>query len=304
MNKLLVALYDTQGYTRALAEYFEKKNFLLDSRLFTKAESLNDFMREKKPDVLLLGQDVDRTCLRHLDRVSHLIILSEGNCVSEGREDYPLIFKYQSAEKILKEIFAILEEDTSKESGEPGVIGKVRSRMEVWGIYHLYQAPLTMQQICPEQEDSAKKCLQINMELLSGEDRGRLSEEERGLSEIIFYLKQKNSRLALKLRQLVQFSDGMDHIRPAADFRDLYSLCREDVDRLLTVIAGETGYERVVFDIGFLTDAALYLLYCCDRIYIPKAQCRWEEEQASGLEKLLIKEGLEEVLESIRYIAV
>ena len=142
------------------------------------------------------------------------------------------------------------------------------------------------------------------MELLTGEQHGALSGDDRGLSEIIFYLKQKNERLALKLRQLVQTRNGMDHIRPVTDFRDLYSLCREDVDRLLTVIASETGYERVIFDIGFLTDTALYLLYCCDRIYIPKAQTSWEEEQADGLEKLLVKEGLEDVLESIRYIAV
>ena len=94
MNKLLVALYDTQGYMKALAEYFGKKNFLLASRLFTKAESLNDFLKERQPDVLLLGQDVDRTGLKHLDHVKQLVILSEGNCVSEGREGYPLIFKY------------------------------------------------------------------------------------------------------------------------------------------------------------------------------------------------------------------
>ena len=54
MNKLLVALYDTQGYMKALAEYFGKKNFLLDSRLFTKTESLNDFLKEREPDVVLL----------------------------------------------------------------------------------------------------------------------------------------------------------------------------------------------------------------------------------------------------------
>ncbi len=301
MNKLLVALYDTQGYMKALAEYFGKKNFLLASRLFTKAESLNDFLKERQPDVLLLGQDVDRTGLKHLDHVKQLVILSEGNCVSEGREDYPLIFKYQSAENILKEIFAILEEGTPKESG---IAGKMCGRTEIWGIYHPYQAPPTMQQICPEQGDSGKRCLRISMELLGGEEYKDLSGDDRGLSEIIFYLKQKNERLALKLRQLVQQSNGMDHIRPVTDFRDLYSLCREDVDRLLTVISGETGYERVIFDIGFLTDTALYLLYCCDRIYIPKAQSLWEEKQANSLERLLVKEGLEEVLESIRYIAV
>lgn len=301
MNKLLVALYDTQGYMRALAEYFGKKNFLLESRLFTKAESLNEFLKEKQPDVLLLGEDVDRSSLRYLDRAGHLVILSEVNCVSEGMGEYPLIFKYQSADTILKEIFAIME---GKENYHSAIGKSVCGPTEVLGIYHLYGAPLAVHQICQERGELPEKCLFVNMELFDGGRNGSRAagEDSRGLSEMIFYLKQKNEKLALKLRQLVQQREGIDHLDPAADFRDLYSLSREDVDRLLTVLANETGYERVIFDIGFLTDTALYLLYCCDCVYIPKARNSWEESLADGLEKLLIREGLEEVVENIHYV--
>lgn len=304
MNKLLVALYDTQGYMKSLADYLGKKNFLLDSRLFTKSDSLNIFLKDKSPDVLLLGQEVDRTCLKYLDRVKHLVIMSEGNCMSEGGEDYPLIFKYQSAEKILKEIFRILEE-TDKDI--PGAVKIAHGQTEFLGIYRPYGASFPVQRICPEKEEGGKRSLLVNMEILNGlsRDNGLSGQEEhRGLSELIFYLKQRNEKLALKLQNLLMQWESMDYVGPVEDFRDLYSICRDDVDRLLAMLTNETGYERVVFNVGFLTDASLYLLYCCDRIYIPKAQSLWEENQKNALERLLVREGLEDVIESIRYVAV
>lgn len=90
---------------RSLADYFGRKNFLLDSRLFTKLESLNEFLKDRQPDVLLLGEDVDRTGVKYLDRARHLVIMSEGNGVAEGGETCPLIFKYQSAERSCRKFF-------------------------------------------------------------------------------------------------------------------------------------------------------------------------------------------------------
>ena len=304
MNKLLVALYDTQGYMKSLADYLGKKNFLLDSRLFTKSESLNLFLKDRNPDVLLLGQDVDRTELQHLERAKHLVIMSEGNCMSEGGEDYPLIFKYQSAENILKEIFRILE-GTEKEI--PGAVKIRHGQTEFLGIYRPYGANFPVQRICPDKEEEEKKSLFVNMEILSGLSRNKSrsgQEEYRGLSELIFYLKQRNEKLALKLKNLLMQWENMDYVGPVEDFRDLYSICRDDVDRLLAMLANETGYGRVVFDVGFLTDASLYLLYCCDGIYIPKAQSLWEENQKNALERLLLREGLEDMIENIHYVAV
>ena len=128
------------------------------------------------------------------------------------------------------------------------------------------------------------------------------SAENSGMSEVIFYLKQHSEKLAAKLRRMITQCNGMDYLGAVEDFRDLYTLCREDVDRLLSLFAHETGYERVVFDVGFLTDSSLYLLYCCDRIYIPRAQSRWEEQRRAALERLLVREGLEEVIDNIQYV--
>ena len=285
----------------AMADYFGRKNFLLDSRLFTKLESLNEFLKDRQPDVLLLGEDVDRTGVKYLDRARHLVIMSEGNGVAEGGETCPLIFKYQSAEKILQEIFQILEEG---EGASSVTATKTGGQTEFIGIYRPYGAPVPLQRLLPEVKDRRQSIL-VDLELFGEEQqvmKAAGSAENSGMSEVIFYLKQHSEKLAAKLRRMITQCNGMDYLGAVEDFRDLYTLCREDVDRLLSLFAHETGYERVVFDVGFLTDSSLYLLYCCDRIYIPRAQSRWEEQRRAALERLLVREGLEEVIDNIQYV--
>ena len=172
------------------------------------------------------------------------------------------------------------------------------------GIYRPYGAPGPLQRLLPEVKDRRQSIL-VDLELF-GEGQQVMkaagTAENSGMSEVIFYLKQHSEKLAAKLRRMITQCDGMDYLGAVEDFRDLYTLCREDVDRLLSLFAHETGYERVVFDVGFLTDSSLYLLYCCDRIYIPRAQSRWEEQRRAALERLLVREGLEEVIDNIQYV--
>ena len=297
MKKLLVALYDTRGYMKSLTEYFARKSFLIESRLFTKKESLADFLKEHSIDVLLLGQEVGICQLPYLEHAGQVIIMSEGDLVAEYSE-YPLIFKYQSAEKILREIFRIVSPEEDFPTEERGCI----SHTEFVGIYRLYGEPLSGETKNFVMRDTNKKSLFINLELLDSINTPQSMEGIRGMSEVVFYLKQHSSKLSFKLRALIQQWEGIDYLCPVEDYRDLYSLCREDIDRLLAVLANETEYERIVFDIGFLNDSALYLLYCCDSVYMPAAHSSWEENQKQAWERLLVREGLEDVLNIVQYI--
>lgn len=295
-------MYDVQNYMKALAEYLGKKNFLLESRLFTSQESLVRFLKEHSVDVLLLGQGVEIDFLTGQKQVGQIIILSEGDLVQEG-QGYPVIFKYQSAEKILREIFQIVDQKGT-EATVP--FRDSASSTEFLGIYRPYGEAFGLHWIFTGEENPDQKNLLVNMELLSGlslpEGEGK-PVESRGMSELIFYLKQPQEKLSLKLRPLIRQWEGVDYLSPVEDYRDLYSINREDVDRFLSVLDRETDYDRVIFDIGFLTDASLYLLYCCDRVYMPRTRNEWEENQKNALEQLLRREGLGEMLEHIQYIS-
>lgn len=300
MKKLLFALYDKTGYMNSLWEYFSSKNFLLESRLFTKEESLRKYLENHRPDVLLLGQEVSAAAGGFKQYAENIVVLSEGNLVSEGEEEYPLVFKYQSGSAILREIMGMIGEDGEVSAAS---LTEMAGHTEFLGIYRPYGDPIPLQRVFCVKGGEEKKSLLINMELLSGLETGKEENRERGMSEIVFYLKEKNEKLAVKMASLIRNWEGIDCLYPVQDYRDLYSLNRDDMDRLLSVLANETEYERVVFDVGFLSDSALYLLYCCDRIYIPRAKNTWEENQKSAMERLFVKEGLEEMMESIQYVS-
>lgn len=301
MKKLLFALYDVQGYMKLLTDYFVKKTFLFETHLFTRQESLMEFLKGHSLDVLLLGQEIEICRLQYLHHAHHVIIMSEGDMVSECQE-YPTIFKYQSAEKILREIFRITAQD---ETELPVSVCGYRGHTEFIGIYRPYGEMLPVERFFLTEDGEEKKILFINMELLSGFHRQENAAEEeiRGMSEVIFYLKQQQDKLSLKLRSLIRQEQGADYLYPVEDYRDLYSMNREDMDSLLSVLANETEYGRIVFDVGFLSDSSLYLLYCCDKVYIPQARSDWEENQKDALEHLLMREGLGEMLDSIHYIS-
>jgi hypothetical protein len=229
----------------------------------------------------------------------NVVVLSEGNMVSEGSEEYPLVFKYQSGSAIFREIMEMI----GKEGEVSAASLTEAAHTEFLGIYRPYGDPIPLQRVFSVKGGEEKKSLLINMELLSGLETGKEENRERGMSEIVFYLKEKNEKLAVKMAALIRNWEGIDCLYPVQDYRDLYSLNRDDMDRLLSVLANETEYERVVFDVGFLSDSALYLLYCCDRIYIPRAKNTWEENQKSAMERLFVKEGLEEMMESIQYVS-
>lgn len=301
MKKLLFALYDMTGYMKALAEYFGKKSFILESRLFTKQESLTQFLEKHRPDVLLLGQEVEVQRIRYLENAASVIILTEGNAVEENASRFPVIFKYQSAEKILREIFQYLEE-TDKVA--PAVLGDLRGNTEFIGMYRPYGEPISLQEVFGVKGDGERKGLLINMELLNSmAEEGMEPGRTRGLSEVIFYLKQRSGKLSARLREVVCSREGFDYVYPAQDYRDLYSMTRDDIDCLLAVLSAETDYSRIVFDVGFLNDSALYLLYCCEKIYMPHAGNIWEENQKNAFEQLLVREGLGDLLGNICYVS-
>lgn len=146
------------------------------------------------------------------------------------------------------------------------------------------------------------KCLYISLEPFSGMPEAEYQKEVQGMSELIFYLCKKADRLTQKLRAMIQEQDGMHYIAPVKDYRDLYNLQREDIDALLAVLAQDTVYDRVVFHIGFWSDAMLYLMYCCDRVLFPQAQSSWQQNQQKAMEQFMLREGMGEVWEQVEYV--
>ena len=107
------------------------------------------------------------------------------------------------------------------------------------------------------------------------------------MSEVVFYLKQRKEKLALKLETVVASWSGADYIFAVEDYRDLYSLSSEDVHQFLNVLSGQTDYETVIFDIGFLSEAALALMERCNMLYMPYAKTKQQKSKEAAFWRLL-----------------
>lgn len=60
----------------------------------------------------------------------------------------------------------------------------------------------------------------------------------------------------------------------------------------------------MVFDIGFFGDGSMELLKCMDKLFVPQPATRSQQCKCKSWEALLKKEGLEECLAKMQYVAV
>lgn len=297
MKKLQIALLDHDGYMEAFSCYLNSKKYMIENRLFTNVGKLKEYLEQNRVDVLLVGQEMDFKQVIPEEKAGRILLLSD----TEKEGGCPAIFKYQSAEKILREILSLLAEEKGALQISLRESGRSVEFIGVYSPYGISGDP--MEQMGGLGEDK-QRVLYMNLELFDG-IRDLVQEKSsqiRGMSELVFYLKQRREKAALKLQSLVQRRYRMDYIYPVEDYRDLYSLEREDVDLLLTILAEETPYHAVIFDVGFVSEAALYLLYRCDRLYLPRARDQWEQNKQSSWKELMAREGLEGALQQIVYI--
>lgn len=309
LNKIQIALYDTDGYMNRLVEYLcHKKRSMFETRLFTSLDLLKECVEGEKVDVLLAGEEAAQEidCLK--GSVSQIILLSESP-INEQSECYR-IFKYQSAQTVVKEVLEQIAEDDSICCMQKHTLKKA---VELIGVYAPFGGSGVTEYALSMAKELAKhyRTLYVNLELfqglepiLSGKKEQTEGEFYRGMSEVIFYLKQRKEKLALKLESIVVSVGELDYILAVEDYRDLYSLNREDIRQLLKALLQQTEYERVVFDIGYLGDAVLYLMGQCSQLYMPEAMTAMQRAKERAFYRFLVRENLEHMAKGFQRVGM
>ena len=305
MKKIQVALYDKEGYMSCLVGYLCRKGRgMLETRLFSSLDMLVTCAEAGKIDVLLAGEEVVEEIRGLEGKVAKIMLLSEGNQVKEGT-GYYLLFKYQSAQEIVKEVLEqIAEDDTiAFTKAFPS-----KRRVSFVGVYAPFggsgvtEYALSLAGRLAEKE----KVLYVSFEQFHSldflQDTGKDAVSYRGMSEVIFYLKQRKEKLALKLETVVVSKERTDYIFAVEDYRDLYSLNCEDIHHFLEVLSQQADYETIIFDIGCLSEAMLYLMEHCDSLYMPQAETKQQKSKEAAFGRLLHRENHEPLLESFQRI--
>ncbi len=299
MKRMLLAVLADGMYSGRFSDYINHhKNMLIDLVTFTSINSAEEYLKNGSADILLVSGDMACEAGK-LKNIKKIIILSDA-------QEYPVIFKYQPAAHILKEIFAQVAEDDTIQ-GMPVIhTSKQAELIVVFSPYGGSGASTYARNLCAGMAGS-NNVLYINLEIFDSFAEFESSADNHeyicGMSEVVYYIKQKKDKLAFKLGSIIKHhKDGYNYILPVEDYRDLYSISPEDMECFTDVLASGMMYDKVVFDAGYVHESLLKLLQVCDVLILPEASGQIQENKQHSFERLLIRNGMDNVVQNIQYI--
>lgn len=142
-----------------------------------------------------------------------------------------------------------------------------------------------------------EEVLYLNMEEYAGFGERFAREESKNLGDILYYLKQENSNLGLRLGAMVKQQEGLDYIPPIPVCADLKEITPEEWKLLFQQIMEHSVYEVLILDLGESIQGLFQILYLCDRIYMPVLEDQVSEEKLLQYEENLSKLGMESLKE-------
>lgn len=302
MDKKILAICDEEKqYAFKLMEAFcEKKNLGFQIHAFSGVKELQQFAARTRIEILLIPGKImsDKINVLNIDKV---ILLSDGE-VYEEYSDYESIYKYQSAEYILKEVLCYCAEYARPVAGM--YCGK--KEFEVYGVY----SPIgrcgksVLAESLAEAFGKKKKTLLLDLQSYSAREEQLGQEELWDLADIIYFLRQGKQTFLYKLGSIVRNQDVYDYILPMKAPADLRSVTLSEWTELLEKLATDSDYQVVVIDFGQEVCGLFQLLSQCTQIYMPILSDMAAQRKMENFEWILRDENFERMIENIHKICI
>lgn len=295
MNAGTLAIYDLEsGYADSLMQYINQKQSMPFRTLaFTNKNALYEYLEEHHVDILLISaKDMERK-LEDED-IEKIILLSNGEIFSEYI-GYASIYKYQSSEKIIRELLDYFVEVNSSEK----TISDVAKDVELIAVYSPIRRTgqtifaLTLGQILANDFTT----LYINMEEFSAFDKIFHQNYEGDLSDLMYFYKQNPGTLPIKLKAIVNTIHQMDYIPPLVYSKDLRNIDTEKWVQMIQAIAATGMYEKIIIDISSVVADVFSILEVCNKTFMPIADNPVSLMKISAFEEYVLKSEDNEIIE-------
>ena len=235
---------------------------------FTNVENLMDYLKENEIDLLLLGEQMEKTGLEE----EKIVWLTE-----QEETFFGALYKYQAGERLLERILQEIvkgKEEGRIERGDLNSFSKTSYR--VYGVY----SPVGR---CGKTNLAKALCeyREGNSLYIGFEEYGSFPEDIEISQELLYYMKNRDEGIHLRLKQFAVRENHCYLIPSPCCYLDLKLLEFDDIRWFLERLKEEGSYQTIVFDIGVgsLLDFQIFSLF--DRIFVPTL----EEERAKQKEK-------------------
>lgn len=289
-KKRVVLLEREEAYGVQLMEYVkEHRHYGVELLLFTGVESLEEYLIEVPYIHLLIAEQAMyesvQTKAPDVEKIKKVLYFSEEKEAAEG------IFRYQPMNKLLIKICSALKEERPKEELSQKTAGQ-----EIFCVFSPEGGSGKTdfsRKIAAEMGKRGRTFL-FPLELFS---EGCEIEKKAGFSELIYYLKQEDTSLLEKFADMVFEKNNYFSLNPGSCPMDYLYLETKEMERILRLLLDEEGYETLIFDLGFINEAALKLMELSDKIYVPSARTEIGEKKMEFWKETLIFMGKDDILE-------
>jgi hypothetical protein len=263
----IFALYDSDLFyaTRFMEYYKKKKEYMFEFLLFTKKESLEEYLSTQEIELLLADEDVSLDNLPK-EKIKHIYRLVHQSNINVLITEVTSIFKYQSVNKVIEELFL----DYSKKKNESRTIIPAE-KVRVISILSLTPSAEALAYAWSSSLllSEHRKVLLVLLELLPVPLIEIPQASENALSEFIYYLKENHNILS-KTKELEQYTGKLTYLSGLTHGMDLISLNRNDVQRWLEELKNNFDYDNVIFYLSGYCEAIFEIINQSDKVVFPE----------------------------------
>ena len=292
MNEKILVICDREiRYASRLGENISKREELaVKVHICSSLEKVIELSKKKKIHLFVVDEAYtyeERTKVE----ATQTFVLGEG-VVSDLKEGECEIGKYQSADAIIREIFAVYAEKTNE--------NMLRNmRKSATGLIAVYSpihriGKTTFAMALGRECAKKKRVLYLNMEEYAGFTES--AKEGWNLGDLLYYIKQGDENLGVRMQLSVQKTEGLDYLLPIPVALDLKEITEDEWKELLHVIIKNSNYELIILDLSESVQGLFSILEQCDRVYMPVADDQISERKIEQYEKNLEKLNLEKLM--------
>ena len=268
--------------------------FYVQVRWLSSVEEAVEFLKRQRIYILLIGETFSLREREKIDCDHCFVLVGEGDCDLAERET--AVRKYQPAEDILREIL-----EKCLEHQEASLFRLVSKERRIIGFYSPVQSTAQTRMALALGKEIARKkeVLYLNFQPYSG----WYQEEEnyRGLSELIYYIRQGDQKTGIRAGTICRHIDGMSVVMPMENGEDLKMVAWEEWETLLEQICSESKFEVILLDLSECVQGLLSMLELCKEIYMQNASNEEEEERILQFQVNMRQMGKAHLLERIRF---
>ena len=265
MSEKNVVICDREiRYANGLGENIaEREDLAVKVYVCSSFEHVLELEQAKKIHIFIVDEEITYAQRTQIG-ANQVFVLARGRVADLGEEEWA-IGKYQCADEIIRQVFEFYVDRTK----ENVMRSMNKERARLFAVYSPIRriGKTSFAMALGRAGAKSKKVLYLNLEEYAGMDIAQNA--DLNLGDLLYYLRQGNGNLGIRLQSAVKENEGLDMVTPIPIVLDLKEVTWEEWKALITELVENSLYEMVVLDVGESVQGLFPLLEMCDRVYMP-----------------------------------